>query len=145
VEIIIEGWRAGGQERKEAAGVPATQLPELTVEQKSVAKKMGISEEDYARSAYAGKRNQDRLIEKTRRFAGILGERLQTLSEGARIDRIRLVTIEHEYSIELSVNDRRIFFRVPEEMVDDFIEGGSADVGRQIMNRLETVLTGRAA
>ena len=145
MEIIIEGWRAGGQERKEAATVPANQLPELTVEQKSVAKKLGISEEDYARSAYAGKRNQDRLIEKTRRFAGILEERLRSLSEGARIERVRLVTIEHEYSIELSVNDRRIFFRVPEEMVDDFIEGGSADVGRQIMNRLETVLTGRAA
>src|SRR5258708_28180507 len=145
MEIIIEGWRAGGQERKEAASVPTTQLPALTAEQKSVAKKLGISEEDYARSAYAGKRNQDRLIEKTRRFAEILGERLQSLSEGAQIDRVRLVTIEHDYSIELSVNNRRVFFRVPEEMVDDFIEGGSADVGRQIMNRLETVLTGRAA
>ena len=145
MEIIIEGWRAGGRERKEAANVPATQLPALTAEQKSAAKKLGTSEEDYARSAYAGKRNQDRLIEKTRRFAEILGERLQSLSEGAQIDRVRLVTIEHEYNIELSVNNRKVFFRVPEEMVDDFIEGGSADVGRQIMNRLETVLTGRAA
>jgi hypothetical protein len=97
MEIIIEGWRAGGQERKEAASVPVSELPPLNTEQKSVAKKMGISEEDYARSAYAGKRNQDRLIEKTRRFAEILGERLQSLSEGARIDRVRLVTIKVQH------------------------------------------------
>ncbi len=145
MEIVIEGWRAGGEERKEAAGVPADQLPSLTGDQKSVAKKLGISEEDYARSAYAGKRNQDRLIDKTRRFAEILEERLQSISEGARIDRIRLVTIEHEYRIEITLNNRKLFFRVPEEMVDDFIEGGSAEIGRQIMNRLETVVTGRAA
>ncbi len=145
MEIVIEGWRAGGEERKEAAGVPADQLPPLTGDQKSVAKKLGISEEDYARSAYAGKRNQDRLIDKTRRFAEILEERLQSISEGARIDRIRLVTIEHEYRIEITLNNRKLFFRVPEEMVDDFIEGGSAEIGRQIMNRLETVVTGRAA
>ena len=117
----------------------------LTDEQKSVAKKMGISEEDYARSAYAGRRNQDRLIDKTRRFAEILEERLQSISEGARIDRIRLVTIEHEYRIEIRLSNRKLFFRVSEEMVDDFIEGGSAEIGRQIMNRLETVVTGRAA
>jgi hypothetical protein len=145
MEIIIEGWRAGGEERKAARSVPATELPSLSDEQKKVAKKMGISEEEYARSAYAGKRNQDRLTEKTRRFAGFLEERLRALSESARIDRVRLVTIEHEYRIEFSVDGRKIFFRLPEEMVDDFVEGGSAEVGRQIMNRLETVLSGRAA
>ena len=145
MEIVIEGWRAGSEERKEAASVPAGQLVPLTDEQKSVAKKMGISEEDYARSAYAGRRNQDRLIDKTRRFAEILEERLQSISEGARIDRIRLVTIEHEYRIEIRLSNRKLFFRVSEEMVDDFIEGGSAEIGRQIMNRLETVVTGRAA
>ena len=145
MEIVIEGWRAGGEEREAARSVPASQLPALNDDQKKVAKKMGISEEEYARSAYAGKRNQDRLTDKTRRFAGFLEERLRALSEGARIDRVRLVTIEHEYRIEFSVNGKKIFFRLPEEMVDDFIEGGSAEVGRQIMNRVETVLTGRAA
>jgi len=145
MEIVIEGWRSGSEERKEAASVPAGELIPLTDEQKSVAKKMGISEEDYARSAYAGKRNQDRLINKTRRFAGILEERLREISEGARIDRIRLVTIDHEYRIEITLNGRKLFFRLPEEMVDDFIEGGSAEIGRQIMDRLETVVTGRAA
>jgi hypothetical protein len=145
LEITIEGWRAGGEERKEAASVPANQLPSLTAEQKSVARKMGIAEEDYARSAYAGKRNQERLLRKTQRFGEILENKVRSISENAEIERIRLVTIDHEYRIDLRVGEQRLIFRVPEEMVDDFIEGGSAEVGRSIERNLETVLSGRAA
>lgn len=145
MEIVIEGWRAGGEERKEANRVPVSQLPSLSDEQKKVAKKMGISEEDYARSAFAGKRNQERLLGKTRRFAEILDGILRSRLEGGRIDRIRLVTIEHEYRVEISANGRRLIFRVPESMVDDFIEGGSSDVGRLIERNLETVIAGSAA
>jgi hypothetical protein len=145
MELVIEGWRAGGEERKEANSVPASQLPSLSEEQKKVAKKMGISEEDYARSAFAGKRNQERLLGKTRRFAEILDGILRSRLEGARIERVRLVTIEHEYRVEISASERKFVFRVPEDMVDDFIEGGSADVGRLIERNLETVIAGPAA
>jgi hypothetical protein len=55
------------------------------------------------------------------------------------------VTIEHEYRIEILANGRKLVFRVPEEMVDDFIEGGSADVGRLIERNLETVIAVQAA
>ena len=145
MEIVIEGWRAGGEERKEANSVPASQLPSLTEEQKKVAKKMGISEDDYARSAFAGKRNQERLLGKTRRFAETLDRILRSRWEEARIERVRLVTIEHEYRLEISANGRKFIFRVPEDMVDDFIEGGSSDVGRMIERNLETVIAGSAA
>jgi hypothetical protein len=145
MEIVIEGWRAGSEERKAAANAAAADLPALTEEQKTVAKKMGISEEAYARSTYAGRRNQERLTEKTKRFARILEKRLAALAEGARIDRVRLVTIEHEYRVDISTNGKIIHFRLPEEMVDDLIEGGSASIEEQIANRLEHVLAGRAA
>jgi len=145
MEIIIDGWRAGGEDRKQALSVPASHLPSLSEAQKEVVRKMGISEEDYARSAFAGRLNQDRLLEKTRRFAEILNGKIRSKIDGGRIDRIRLVVIEHEYRIELSVNEKKALFRVSEEMVDDFIEGGSADIGRLIERNLETVLTGQAA
>jgi hypothetical protein len=145
MEIIIDGWRAGGEERRQAQSVPAGELPPLSEAQKEVAKKMGISQEDYARSAFAGRLNQERLLEKTRRFAENLDNKLRSKVNGARVDRIRLDTLEHEYHIELRANERRTFFRVSEDMVDDFIEGGSADVGRLIERNLETVLAGLAA
>jgi len=145
MEIVIEGWRAGGEERREAASAPEWQLPRLTEEQKAVAKKMGISEVDYARSAYAGRRNQERLIEKTRRLATILEEKLRVRTPGARIDRIHLLTIEHEYRIEIYVEGKRVLFRISEDMVDDFMEKGFADVGERIEQNLETVLAAQGA
>jgi hypothetical protein len=145
MEIVIEGWRAGGEERREAASAPVWQLPILTDEQKAVAKKMGISEEDYARSAFAGRLNQERLLEKTRRFAEILDGKLRSKLKGAHIDRIRLLTIEHEYRIEIYVEGKKVLFRVAEDMVDDFMERGFADVGQRIEQNLETVLAVQGA
>jgi hypothetical protein len=144
MEIIIEGWRAGKEERSAAARVPSDELPKLTDGQKSVAKKMGISEEEYARSTYAGRRNQERLIEKTRRFAAVLQSRLESRIPGARIDRVRLLTIEHEYRIEVSVEQKKVLFRVAEDMVDDFMEKGFANVGESIERNLETAIAVQA-
>jgi hypothetical protein len=145
MEVIIDGWRAGGEDRKQALSVPANMLPPLSEAQKEVAKKMGISEEDYARSAFAGKLNQDRLLEKTRRFAEILNAKLRSKLNGARIERISLLTVEHEYRIELAASEKKVLFRVSEEMVDDFVERGFADIGQLIERNLETVLAGQAA
>jgi len=141
-EIIIEGWRAGGDERKEAASVPADRLPVLSDEQKAVAKKMGISEEAYARSAYAGKRNQERLVEKTRRFAELLERKLQ--ARGAvELRRIRLDVLNHRYDVVASQGDREIPFRVSEEMIDDLFQSGSENLDRDLDRVLEYALPAR--
>jgi hypothetical protein len=145
MEIVIDGWRAGGEERREAASAPLNHLPPLTQVQKAVAKKMGISEVDYARSVYAGRLNQQRLIEKTTPFSAILEDRLKLRVPGAHIDRIRLLTIEHEYRIEIYLEGKKVLFRVAEDMVDDFMEKGFADVGQRIEQNLETVLAVQGA
>lgn len=142
MEIIIEGWRAGGEERREAAS--ARKLPALTDAQRSAARRMGISEEDYARSVYAGKLNQQRLLEKTDRFAEILKVRLRSVAPAAVIQRIRLDTIKREYRIEIYVEGKKVLFRVAEDMVDDFMERGFAETRRKIEQNLETVLEAQA-
>jgi hypothetical protein len=109
MEIIIDGWRAGGVERKEAKSVPASQLPPLSEEQKRVAKKMGIPEEDYARSAYAGRRNQERLIEKTKMFARLLQRKLQERKD-VELTSIRLDVLNHRYDVVASAEERPVSF-----------------------------------
>jgi len=145
MEITVEGWRAGREERNEAAKLSIADLPPLTDEQKNVAKKMGISEEDYARSTYAGRLSQGRLVEKTKRLARLLEKQLAGFSGGAQIERVRLVTIDHEFRVDISVNGKTVPFRVSEETVDDLFEGGSGAIEAQIVNRLQNVLAGQAA
>lgn len=144
MEILIDGWRAGGEERKEAARVPASQLPALTEEQKRVAKKMGISEEDYARSTYAGRRNQDRLVEKTKEFARLLQRKLEG-RKGVELERIKLDVLRHQYEVLASEKERQFSFFVSEDLIDDLLQSGSEDLERNLERILDYALPAQVA
>ena len=145
MEIIVEGWRAGVQEWRDIQGVPVQELPPLSNEQREVAMKLRIPEVDYARSALAGRRTQERLLTKTQRFAHLLEQKLQRDHEGVALTRIRLVTIEHMFQLDLTAGDRNLTVRISEDMVDDLVEGGSPSADQQIDHVLNRVLAGQAA
>jgi hypothetical protein len=145
MEIIIEGWRGGTGFVKKARNLTTEQLPRLTEAQKATAKKMGITEEDYARMAYAGMRSQEQLKEKTERFARNLKPTLDGLSPAWEIERIRLIVIEHEYRIDFSGQGQKAMLRIPEELVDDYLEGGVAGAWQQILERVKTRLVSQVA
>jgi len=144
MEIIIDGWRAGGQERKEAASVPTSGLPALSDEQKAVAKKLGISEEVYARSTYAGKRNQERLIEKTKKFARLLQRKLQG-RQGVQVVRIRLDVLQHRYEVLGSEGERQFSFFVSEDLIDELFQSGSETLERSLERVLDYELPAHVA
>ncbi len=143
MEIVIDGWRAGGEERKEAASVPVGQLPPLSDAQKEVVKKMGISEEDYARSAYAGRLNQERLIEKTKKFAKLLQRKLQERGD-VEITNIKLDVLRHRYEVAASAGERPVSFIVSEELIDDLFQTGSESLERNLERVLEYALPAHA-
>ena len=145
MQIVVDGWRAGISEWREARRVPADKLPQLTAEQKEVARKMGIPEEDYARSVLAGRRTQDQLLEKTRTFAALLERKINMRDPQARVNIVRLNTLEHRFEIEAIVQGRRVFFRVDENLVDDLLSRGSEGLERNLDRVLEYALAGRVA
>ncbi|HKW62727.1 MAG TPA: hypothetical protein VJN89_09305 [Candidatus Acidoferrum sp.] len=144
MEIIIDGWRAGDEERKEAARVPVKDLPALTEEQKKVAKRMGISEEDYARSTYAGRQNQDRLIEKTKKFERLLQRKLEG-RQGVELRRIRLDVLRHQYEVLASEGERQFSFFVKEDLIDDLFQSGSQGLEQNLERILDYALPARVA
>lgn len=143
-EIIIVGWRAGGEDRREAESAPEWQLFQLSEEQRTVAKRMGVPEDDYKKIVYAGKRSQQRLIEKAKVFATFLEGALSRLAPGAYVDKLRLLTLEREYRVDIYIAGKKVLFRVSEDMVEDFMEKGFAEVGQRIEQNLETVLGAQA-
>ena len=131
MEIIIDGWRAGGEERKEAAAVPTGQLPALTDEQKVVARKLGISEDAYARSAYAGQKNQERLVEKSMKFARLLQKKLQGRGD-FQLGTIRLDVLKHRYEVAGTEDSRQVSFFVSEDLIDELFQSGSDNAERSL-------------
>src|SRR5689334_4718159 len=112
MEIAVDGWRAGASEREVARSLSPEQLPRLTDEQRSVARTLGIPEEEYARSIVAGERNRDALLLKTERLARLLDQRIGDLDIGAHVNRVTLRTIQDRFDVEVQINGRVVSLRI---------------------------------
>ena len=137
MNIVVDGWRATAEDWKDLQGVPKNQLPTLTTEQKAVAKKLGIAEEDYARSAEAGRRTQEKLLMKTDRFARMIQEKVKERASQAVVENIVLRTLEHKFEIEILLDGARVPIRIDEDLVDDLMEGGTKVAEERISRILD--------
>jgi hypothetical protein len=73
-QIFVSGTSGGTSEDwKRAMNAPESALPQLTGQQKEVAQRMGIPEEEYARGVLVGKFTEQRQIERGKR----LGEHIE--------------------------------------------------------------------
>ncbi len=142
MEIAVDGWRAGAAERELARSLPSDQLPRLTDEQRSVAKKLGIPEEEYARSVVAGERNRDALLIKTERLARLLEQRIERVGIGAHVNRVTLRTIQDRFDVEIQINGRVLPLRIEESVVDDYFENGSKEAEERLEHILDRALVG---
>jgi hypothetical protein len=140
MEIAVDGWRAGSAERELARSLTPQQLPPLTDEQRSVAKKLGIPEEDYARSIVAGEKNRDTLLLKTERLARLLEQRIKNAGMGACVNRVTLRTVQDRFDVELQVNGRILPIRIEEAVVDDYFDHGSKEAEEKLDHILDRAL-----
>ena len=79
MEIAVDGWRSSVAEWNAVRSLAVDELPPLSREQREVAKKLGVAEQDYARSAVVGERTRETLLRKAERFARLLEQKMQAL------------------------------------------------------------------
>ncbi len=139
MEIAVDGIRVSPGDWEAIRKVPAGDLPPLTPPQREVARKLGIPEQDYARSALAGERTQESLLRKTERFATLLQRRLAEIAPGATVSRVTLRTLNDRFDVEVAVNNSTLPLRIDEHVVDDLFERGSADAEQRLHRILSTV------
>jgi hypothetical protein len=140
VEISVDGWRAGVSDWQAVRSVPREQLPPLTPEQREVARKLGISEDDYARSALAGERTQEELLKKTERLARVVDQAAKTSGKPVEVQRVVLRTIDGRFDVDLRVNGNTVPIRIDEDLVDDYFDSGSEDAEQRLKRILERAL-----
>jgi len=143
MEIAVDGWRASAADWEAVKSLPPEQVPPLSREQREVARKLGIPELDYARSALAGRRSQDALLAKGERLAGLLARMLATKRVPADVERITLRTFDEKFEISLRFGQETVPFRIAEQLVDDLFENGSPEAEQRLTRILETVVQTR--
>ncbi|MGO8719973.1 MAG: hypothetical protein ACLQMO_12255 [Acidobacteriaceae bacterium] len=107
---------------------------------KTVADKLRISHEDYARSVYAGDLTRNELGAKAKR-AGRLVERIaRSRVPDVHVDSAWLKTIDGKFRFDLDFNRSRTAIWVAEDLVDEFLESGSRIAEEKIARSIESAL-----
>jgi hypothetical protein len=139
MEIAVDGIRVSPSDWEAIRNVPTGDLRPLTPPQREVARKLGISEDDYARSALAGERTQQSLLTKTETFARLLQRRLGEVAPEAKVNRVTLRTLNDRFDVEVVVDNSTLPLRIDERIVDDLFERGSEDAEQRLQRILSTV------
>jgi hypothetical protein len=140
MEISVHGWRASAGDWEAVRKLPKDQLPALTVEQKEVARKLRVSEEDYARSALAGERTQNALLAKTEMFARLLEKKLRDLGSRASVESVVLQILDDRFEVLLRLNGSLVPLRIKEDVINDLFESGSAEAEERVARILNSTV-----
>ncbi|MGH9424743.1 MAG: hypothetical protein ACRD2L_00315, partial [Terriglobia bacterium] len=124
---------------------PSADVPPLTPEQREVARKLQIAEEDYARSAMADQRAMEKLLGKAERFARLLGQMLERTAPAATIESVALNTWEDQFEILIQINGHVFPVNISEDIVDDLFERGSEEAEQRLARILEVALQSRVS
>jgi hypothetical protein len=142
MDISVRGSRSSAQDWARAQLVPLSELPLLNEEEKAVARKMNLSDEDYARSAFAGQLSEQELLQRTLGFGKWLGARVEERSPDSHVIAVQLDTWEEKFRIRISSGKQSVVFAVDEELVERFLTTGSPELEKSLLRCLTFMFRG---
>jgi len=134
--VFVSGVTGSVEDWQKAMKAPKSELPKLNEEQKEVARKMAISEEEYARGVLAGQYGENRQRE---RGEG-LGRRVEELLEGLG-EPYRLIALIREvgkmrWVARINTPNEPKNIAIGVELADDIIDSATV----QDLERLRILL-----
>jgi hypothetical protein len=143
IEIVLPlaySTPTSAEEWKRALSVPGSELPALSVQQKEIARKLNIPEEEYARNVLAGSYGWER----TRKRANDLGEAVQAAIRTLDV-RYRVSAVIRDVSrlgwvvrIESPLGDVSVL--LSKELADELVGPGSESGKEQLRVRVLSAL-----
>jgi len=143
IEIVLPlaySTPTSAEEWKRAMSVPGSELPALSVQQKEIARKLNISEEEYARNVLAGSYGWER----TRKRANDLGEAVQAAIRTLDV-RYRVSAVIRDVSrlgwvvrIESPLGEASVL--LSKELADELVRPGSESGQEQLRVRVLSAL-----
>lgn len=136
--ISVEGVRTDPNEWQAVQSLRPEQLPPLTSEQREVASKLRVAEDQYARSVLAGQRTTEKLLKKTEWFARFFEEMIRRKGYPATLERVTLDTWAG--SFEVKIHGKDLPLRIDEGLVDELFQRGSAEAERALFRIADVAL-----
>jgi hypothetical protein len=144
-QIHIPDHSSSVAEWRKAQQAAQSELPQLTAEQKEVARKFGITEEEYARNVLAGLYGRQRMRDR----AQALGEAVQDVLEGrGRGERVTALFRDMDrlaWVVRIETRERDVDVLVSQELADDLFDSGSEAERERLRARVVSCLENELA
>ncbi len=135
-DVFISGGSTSVDEYLRAMAAPKSQLPELTPPQKLVARKLGLSEEEYRRGVLADRFGESRILERGKR----LGQVVQTVLDGFdseyRVEAIKAEMASFRWLVRITGADCDSVVAIPRDLADDVLDSGASEQVARLKNCL---------
>ena len=126
-DVFVSGGNTSVDEYRRAMVAPKSELPELTEQQKLVAKRLGLSEEEYRRGVLADEFGHSRMLERGKR----LGEVIQGVFDGLggkyHVEAIKAEMVNLRWLVRIASADREVVADIPRALADDAVDSGASE------------------
>lgn len=126
-DVFVSDYSSSVEEYRRAMAAPKSDLPKLTAQQKTVAKKMGISEEDYQRGVLAGRFGEKRMLQRGKGLGTVVKDLLGSIGSEYRVEAVKAEMFNGRWLIRVAGPDRVFNVAVPRELADDVLDSGAAE------------------
>ena len=124
-QIVLPGYSTSADEWKRALAAPSSDLPPLNNEQKEVARKFKITEEEYARNVLAGSYGQQRMLQRAQDLGEAVQKVLEGLGTGYRVNAVVREIDLNGWIVKVETPRRDVNVFVSQELADDLLDSGS--------------------
>ncbi len=142
-DIHLSDYSSSLEDWNKAEKAPLSELPDLSDEERELAQKLGLSEDEYRRHKLVGEYGQERLLTRAR----ALGERVQAILEGARSE-YKLSAIFRNVDgglwilrLEGKADEQDV--SISWELADDLLDSGGAEYEERFKNKILSALAHR--
>jgi hypothetical protein len=123
--VFVSGVTSSVEDWQKAMNAPKSELPKLNEEQKEVAGKMGMSEEEYARGVLVGEYGEQREKERGNRLGKKIEEIMAGLDGRYRLEALIREGVKGRWVARIETPSAPRNVAVGLELADDLIDSGT--------------------
>lgn len=135
-EVYVSGSSTNVEEWKRAMAAQPSELPALNEQQKDVARRFGVTEEEYRRSLLAGLYGEKRLWERGRDLGLLVQDVLKGLGPGYQVAAVKSEMIECRWIVRIEASGKIVDLNFSRELVDDALDSHASEEVEKVRRRV---------
>jgi len=135
-DVFVSGATSSVEDWQRAKNAPKADLPKLNEEQKEVAHKMGISEEEYARGVLVFQYGESRQRERGQKLGERIDKILESLGEAYRLEALIREGTKFRWVARINTPNDVKNVAIGRELADDIVDSATV----QDLERLRVLI-----